>query len=100
MHTCARAYVCQEEIVWKRGLNITVCLTFNFGKLQLPCGASAMGRPFSVTATPSRLVTSVTTNVSLICSASAKPILCLWKTPYGHIYTLSEGVFAESGRLR
>ena len=53
-----------------------------------------------MTATPSRLVTSVTTNVSLICSASAKPILCLWKTPYGHIYTLSEGVSAESGRLR
>jgi len=39
-------------------------------------------------------------NASLACSASAKPILCLWKTPYGHVYTLSEGVFAESGRLR
>ena len=24
----------------------------------------------------------------------------MWKTPYGHVYTLSEGVFAESGRLR
>jgi hypothetical protein len=39
-------------------------------------------------------------NLSLACSATAKPILCLWKTPYGHVYTLSEGVFAESGRLR
>ena len=24
----------------------------------------------------------------------------MWKTPYGHVYTLSKGVFAESGRLR
>ena len=79
---------------------ISSIVNLNLETLQLPCGAGAMGRPFSVTATPSRLVTSVTTNVSLICSASAKPILCLWKTPYGHIYTLSEGVFAESGRLR
>ena len=39
-------------------------------------------------------------NVSLSCVSSTKPILCLWKTPYGHIYTLSDGVFAESGRLR
>lgn len=39
-------------------------------------------------------------NISLACSATIKPILCLWKTPYGHVYTLSEGVFAESGRLR
>ena len=39
-------------------------------------------------------------NTSLACSASVKPILCLWKTPYGHVYTLSEGVFAESGRLK
>ena len=39
-------------------------------------------------------------NLSLACSSTAKPILCLWKTPYGHVYTLSEGVFAESGRLR
>ena len=51
-------------------------------------------------ATPSSLVTSTRNNISLVCAASAKPILCLWKTPYGHIYTLSEGVFAESGRLR
>ena len=39
-------------------------------------------------------------NASLACQASTKPVLCLWKTPYGHIYTLSEGVSAESGRLR
>ena len=38
--------------------------------------------------------------MSLVCSSSSKPILCLWKTPYGHVYTLSQGVFAESGRLR
>ena len=38
-------------------------------------------------------------NASLTCLASVKPVLCLWKTPYGHIYTLSEGVSAESGRL-
>lgn len=65
-------------------------------------GASSPARliDFTVTATPSRLVTTPSTNISLVCSASARPILCLWKTPYGHIYTLSEGVFAESGRLR
>ena len=39
-------------------------------------------------------------NVSLTCVSSVKPVLCLWKTPYGHVYTLSEGVFAESGRIR
>lgn len=55
---------------------------------------------FTVVATPSNLVTTTKNNISLVCAASAKPILCLWKTPYGHIYTLSEGVFAESGRLR
>ena len=88
-----------SRVFWRKG-GISSRVNLNLETLQLPCGAVAMGRPFSVTATPSRLVTSVTTNVSLICSASAKPILCLWKTPYGHIYTLSEGVFAESGRLR
>ena len=39
-------------------------------------------------------------NVSLTCISTVKPVLCLWKTPYGHVYTLSEGVFAESGRIR
>ena len=43
---------------------------------------------------------SIDSSISLICSSSSKPILCLWKTPYGHVYTLSKGVFAESGRLR
>ena len=56
--------------------------------------------PFTVSAVPSRLVTAPSANISLICHSSHKPILCLWKTPYGHIYTLSEGVFAEGGRLR
>jgi len=48
----------------------------------------------------SELVGTLDSSISLVCSSSAKPILCLWKTPYGHVYTLSEGVFAESGRLR
>lgn len=48
----------------------------------------------------SELVGTLDSSVSLVCSSSSKPILCLWKTPYGHVYTLSEGVFAESGRLR
>ena len=47
-----------------------------------------------------QLTASLGSNTSLACSATTKPILCLWKTPYGHVYTLSEGVFAESGRLR
>ena len=55
---------------------------------------------FLVSSTPSRLTTTTSNNISLVCISNAKPILCLWKTPYGHIYTLSEGVFAESGRLR
>ena len=62
--------------------------------------ARAQEPPFAVSATPSRLVTTPSSNISLVCHASHKPILCLWKTPYGHIYTLSEGVFAEGGRLR
>ena len=48
----------------------------------------------------SQLVGTLDSSVSLVCSSSSKPILCLWKTPYGHVYTLSEGVYAESGRLR
>jgi hypothetical protein len=39
-------------------------------------------------------------NVSLVCQASVDPILCLWKTPYGHVYTLGDGILAEGGRLR
>merc|ERR1712012_107962 len=48
----------------------------------------------------SQLSGTLDSSVSLVCSSSSKPILCLWKTPYGHVYTLSKGVFAESGRLR
>ena len=47
-----------------------------------------------------RLSGEINSNVSLSCLSSLKPVLCLWKTPYGHVYTLSQGVFAESGRLR
>ena len=61
--------------------------------------SSCQAQTLHVTATPTSLVTQAKNNISLICTASAKPILCLWKTPYGHIYTLSSGVFAESGRL-
>ena len=53
-----------------------------------------------VTPLASQLSGTLDSSVSLICSSSSKPILCLWKTPYGHVYTLSKGVFAESGRLR
>lgn len=53
-----------------------------------------------VTPLASQLVGTLDSRISLVCSSSSKPILCLWKTPYGHVYTLSEGVFAESGRLR
>ena len=48
----------------------------------------------------SELVGTLDSTIFLVCSSTAKPILCLWKTPYGHVYTLSNGVFAESGRLR
>ena len=47
-----------------------------------------------------RVSSPLGSNVSLTCLSSVKPVLCLWKTPYGHVYTLSEGVFAESGRIR
>ena len=63
---------------------------------QISCSTAQL----TVTATPGRITTSSGNDVSLFCAASEKPILCLWKTPYGHVYTLSEGVFAESGRLR
>lgn len=53
-----------------------------------------------VTPAATQLVGTIDSSISLICSSSSKPILCLWKTPYGHVYTLSKGVFAESGRLR
>ena len=56
---------------------------------------------FTVRATPTRLTTTAPANATLLCHAQgAAPILCLWRTPYGHVYTLSEGVFAEGGRLR
>ncbi|TRY67807.1 hypothetical protein TCAL_02278 [Tigriopus californicus] len=69
-------------------------------RIEQVVGGISAQTDFSVSATPSHLVTSPKTNISLVCTSTVKPILCLWKTPYGHIYTLSEGVFAESGRLR
>ena len=59
-----------------------------------------VGGELQVNPLASELVGTLDSSISLVCSSSAKPILCLWKTPYGHVYTLSEGVFAESGRLR
>ncbi|XP_040567145.2 LOW QUALITY PROTEIN: uncharacterized protein [Lepeophtheirus salmonis] len=38
-------------------------------------------------------------NLTLHCNSNYEPILCLWKTSYGHVYTLSNGVLAERGRL-
>ena len=63
---------------------------------------SALASPGELKAVPlsNRPTAVLGSNTSLACSASVKPILCLWKTPYGHVYTLSEGVFAESGRLK
>ena len=63
---------------------------------------STLASPGELKAVPlsNRPTAVLGSNTSLACSASVKPILCLWKTPYGHVYTLSEGVFAESGRLK
>lgn len=75
-----------------------VPLSFFLFQLLSPSSCQSV---FSVTADPALVQASAPgVNVSLVCASSARPILCLWKTPYGHIYTLSEGVFAESGRLR
>ena len=77
-------------------------LTSNFNiypTIHLQVGA-ARGNALTVTPSADQLFGTVDATVSLICESSSKPILCLWKTPYGHVYTLSQGVFAESGRLR
>ena len=62
--------------------------------------SSATANQLDVRPATRRLSAPVGANVTLSCLSSVKPVLCLWKTPYGHVYTLSEGVFAESGRLR
>ena len=68
-----------------------ICFLFQIGHVTADLGVIPLA---------SELVGTIDSTVFLVCSSSAKPILCLWKTPYGHVYTLSEGVFAESGRLR
>lgn len=62
--------------------------------------AASSSSPLDVQPLKGRVSGPLGANVSLTCLASSKPVLCLWKTPYGHIYTLSEGVSAESGRIR
>ncbi len=37
--------------------------------------------------------------VDLICTASQRPSTCLWRTPYGSIYTVGGGRSWEAGRL-
>jgi hypothetical protein len=37
--------------------------------------------------------------VDLLCAASERPSICLWRTPYGSIYTVGGGRTWESGRL-
>jgi hypothetical protein len=72
-------------------------LVFQIYFIQL---TEAVPGELKTSALSNQLTASLGSNTSLACSATTKPILCLWKTPYGHVYTLSEGVFAESGRLR
>ena len=38
-------------------------------------------------------------NVDLLCTASERPSICLWRTPYGSIYTVGGGRSWEGGRL-
>ena len=74
------------------------CLLTQFFTSSLQVGS--VEASLQVTPAATQLVGTIDSSLSLICSSSSKPILCLWKTPYGHVYTLSKGVFAESGRLR
>ena len=74
------------------------CLFTKFFTSSLQVGS--VEASLQVTPAATQLVGTIDSSLSLICSSSSKPILCLWKTPYGHVYTLSKGVFAESGRLR
>ena len=74
------------------------CLFTQFFSSTLQVGS--VEASLQVTPAATQLVGTIDSSLSLICSSSSKPILCLWKTPYGHVYTLSKGVFAESGRLR
>ena len=73
---------------------------FNFESLFSFFQFGSVHAELQVTPAATQLAGSIDSTISLICSSSSKPILCLWKTPYGHVYTLSKGVFAESGRLR
>ena len=57
------------------------------------------GTGLTVTPDPSQLVTSEGDVVNLLCKASERPSICLWKTPYQAIYTVGGGRIWEQGRL-
>jgi len=57
------------------------------------------GTGLTVTPDPSQLVTSVGDVINLLCKASERPSICLWKTPYQAIYTVGGGRIWEQGRL-
>ena len=80
----------QNSELGKTYLRSTKLKIFQFSEFQV----GKVGADLNVTPLASELVGTLDSTVSLVCSSSAKPILCLWKTPYGHVYTLSQGVFA------
>lgn len=57
------------------------------------------GAGLTVTPDPSQLVTSEGDVINLLCKASERPSICLWKTPYQAIYSVGGGRIWEQGRL-
>jgi len=57
------------------------------------------GTGLTVTPDPSQVITSEGDVINLLCKASKRPSICLWKTPYQAIYTVGGGRIWEKGRL-
>ena len=57
------------------------------------------GRGLTVSPSPAQVSASLGDTVTLLCSASSKPSICLWRTPYRAIYTVGGGRTWENGRL-
>jgi len=61
--------------------------------------SKACGTGLTVTPSPQVAVGAEGEVVSLLCTATERPSICLWRTPYQSIYTVGGGRVWEDGRL-
>ena len=57
------------------------------------------GAGLTVSPHPPHIISSVGDVVTLRCTSSIAPSICLWKTPYQAIYSVGGGRVWEDGRL-